>query len=223
MPEVAEGVAVRWVDVAAPWLADVGRRPAPARRGSRPSSARVALRFDDDKADFVHDEEFEAVLFPLTEQVDASRPVAVDYDDRDLRSRAAAAVHATGCPTRRSSRRRSSAASSATSSTRSCAAAPSTCSPTRTLKVFGRPGETPEAFAQRCHAAADAKADDETAKLRDKYETKVQTPAAAARRRRGPCARAADPGARASATTRSSRPPAPSSTASSAATRRAAA
>ena len=24
MPEVADGVAVRWVDVAAPWLGDVG-------------------------------------------------------------------------------------------------------------------------------------------------------------------------------------------------------
>ena len=33
----------------------------------------------------MHDEEYEAVLFPLAEPVDVSRAIAVDYDDRDLR------------------------------------------------------------------------------------------------------------------------------------------
>lgn len=36
--------------------------------------------------DLVHDDEFECILFPLTEQVDASEMVEVDCDDRDLRT-----------------------------------------------------------------------------------------------------------------------------------------
>ncbi|HAP75950.1 MAG TPA: hypothetical protein DCR14_07700, partial [Acidimicrobiaceae bacterium] len=84
MPTVADGVPVRWADVAAPWLADVGGDS----RGTQWEAgivARVALRYDDEKADLVHDEEYEAVLFPLTATVDATRAVAADWDDRDLR------------------------------------------------------------------------------------------------------------------------------------------
>jgi iron(III) transport system ATP-binding protein len=44
------------------------------------------VRYDDTKADLVHDEEYEAVLFPLGERVDMARLVQVDYDDRDLRT-----------------------------------------------------------------------------------------------------------------------------------------
>src|SRR5699024_6679813 len=43
----------------------------------------------------------------------------------------------------------------------------------RDLKLFGRPGETAEAFGTRCYTAADAKADAETAALRTKYEAAV--------------------------------------------------
>ena len=39
----------------------------------------VTLVVDDDKADFVHDQEFEAVLFPLTEQVDAQVEIETRY------------------------------------------------------------------------------------------------------------------------------------------------
>ena len=74
LPEVAGGVAVRWADVASPWLATVGGDA----RGSRYEAsivARVALRYDDEKADLVHDEEYEAVVFPLPAQVDVTRPM----------------------------------------------------------------------------------------------------------------------------------------------------
>ena len=48
--------------------------------------------------------------------------------------------------------------------------------PTNTeLKLFGRPGETPEAFAARCAQFADERADAEIAKLRDKYESRATT------------------------------------------------
>ncbi|MBI4933207.1 MAG: ATP-binding protein, partial [Actinobacteria bacterium] len=73
MPEVADGVAVRWVDVAAPWLADVGADPA-GTAWEAALMCRVSMRFDDAKVDFLHDQEFEAVFFPLSEQIDPSRP-----------------------------------------------------------------------------------------------------------------------------------------------------
>ena len=84
-PEVADGIAVRWVDVAAPWLGDVG---GDSRGTVREAAvvARVAVRYDETKADLVHDEEFEAVIFPLTDPADVSTLTAVDYDDRDLRA-----------------------------------------------------------------------------------------------------------------------------------------
>ena len=116
MPEVGGGVAVRWVDPAAPWLAEVGGDAASAT--TLPAVvARVALRYDEAKADLVHDEEYEAVLFPLGEHVDVTTAVAVDYDDRDLRDAAPADGAPTGSPTRRSPRRRSGSRCSATSST----------------------------------------------------------------------------------------------------------
>ncbi len=43
----------------------------------------------------------------------------------------------------------------------------------RDLKLFGRPGESAEAFGLRCQVAATDGADRETAMLRDKYEAKV--------------------------------------------------
>ena len=71
VPEIASGVPVRWADVASPWIATIGGDP----RGTRYEAsivARVALRYDDEKADLVHDEEYEAVLFPLADPVDAA-------------------------------------------------------------------------------------------------------------------------------------------------------
>jgi hypothetical protein len=105
LPEVASGVRVRWADVASPWLATVGGDP----RGTRSEAAivaRVALRYDDEKADLVHDEEYEAVLFPLADPVGASRSIAIDYDDRDLRPTRRHRV-CTDCRARRSRTRRS--------------------------------------------------------------------------------------------------------------------
>ena len=84
IPDVADGRPVCYVDVAAPWLGDVGGD----ERGERFEAAVVAcvaLRYDETKADLIHDDEYEAVLFPLVEQIDASHIVQVDYDDRDLR------------------------------------------------------------------------------------------------------------------------------------------
>jgi hypothetical protein len=171
MPEVAGRIPVRWIDVAAPWLAAAGGDP----RGDRLQAAvvaRVQLRYDETKADLIHDTEYECVLTPLDESVDASTAVAVDFDDRDLR---------TDAPERAIYRMPRAAISTASffSSTESSLRDHLTRSLTLDipanpeLKLYGRPGESAEEFASRCARAADEAADVEIAKLRDKYETKV--------------------------------------------------
>ncbi|MEY2400353.1 MAG: hypothetical protein QOJ08_464, partial [Ilumatobacteraceae bacterium] len=170
-PEAADGVPVRWADVAAPWVATVGGDP----RGTRYEAAvvaRVALRYDDEKADLVHDEEYEAVIFPLVDPVDATRSIAVDYDDRDLRPEAPnpcvyrlpnATVKDKAFWTRVE---RDLIDSLVRSRTVDLPA-------NRTLKMFGRPGESNADFTARCLAAANDLADKQTAALRDKYADKV--------------------------------------------------
>jgi hypothetical protein len=172
-PAVADGVPVRWVDLAAPWLASVGSDP----RGTEWEAsivARVALRYDDEKAEFVQDDEYETVLFPLTEQVDASRGIAVDYDDRDLRDLPPTPVAYRLCQAPLNSKtffaRVQRDLIDALVRDRTVEILTN-----RDLKLFSRPGETAEAFALRCQEAASNKSDEDTAKLRDKYETKVTT------------------------------------------------
>ena len=170
-PQVAEGIPVRWADPAAPWLAAVGGDP----RGTRWSAAvvaRVALRYDDDKAGLMHDEEYEAVLHPLGQQPDASLAIGVDYDDRDLRPEAPPQPNyvlptaPVKTKTFWSGLQRGLVDHLVRSRTLELQV-------NRSLKAYARPGETPEAFFQRCYQLADAKGDEETAALRDKYQTKV--------------------------------------------------
>ena len=170
MPEIADGIPVRWVDVAAPWLADAGG-DARGQRLQAAVVARVQLRYDETKADLVHDEEYECVISPITESVDVSRAIAVDYDERDLRTESSAdAVYLMSdarlaTKTLFSGIERDLKDHLARSLTIDVPANPD-------LKLYGRPGESAEAFEIRCHQVADDLADAETAKLRDKYEAK---------------------------------------------------
>jgi hypothetical protein len=170
-PEVAAGIAVRYVDIAAAWLGDVGGDS----RGTvleAAVAARVAIRYDETKADLVHDEEFEAVLFPLGDVVDVSALAQVDYDDRDLRTDAPAGVTYRLTPARIGTktffndleRDLRDHLTRSLSLEIPCNAE---------LKLYGRPGETDEEFGARCVQAADDRADAEIAALRSKYESKA--------------------------------------------------
>jgi hypothetical protein len=171
MPEVADGMPVRWVDVAAPWLADVDGDPA-GDRLEPVLAARVQLRYDEAKADLVHDEEYECVIGSLGETVDVSRAIAVDYDERDLRRDPpdGAVYRMTEAKLKNktffSGVSRDLRDHLARVRTVEVPANPG-------LKLYGRPGETAEEFEVRCLRHADGKADEEIAKLRDKYESKV--------------------------------------------------
>jgi hypothetical protein len=171
MPEVGGGVAVRWVDPAAPWVAELGGAPASSTFAAA-VVARVALRYDDTKADLVHEEEYEAVLFPVTSHPDVTTARAVDYDDRDLREAAPTpiAYRLTDGPIAERTFWSQLPKDLVDHLTRSRALEIPTNS---ALKLFGRPGESADEFAARCRQAAADKADEETAKLRTKYEAKV--------------------------------------------------
>ena len=171
MPDVADGIAVRYVDVAAPWLGDVGGDS----RGTVLEAAivaRVAIRYDETKADLVHDEEYEAVLFPLGDQVDVSTALQVDYDDRDLRI---------DVPTGATYRLTDAKIATKTYFTQVEGELRDHLTRSLTLeiptnadlKLYGRPGESADEFAARCTAFADDGADEAIAKLRETYETKA--------------------------------------------------
>lgn len=173
MPEIADGTAVRWVDPAAPWLSEAGA-DANGGRWEAAMVARVMLRFEDTRAGFVHDDEYEAVLFPLLEQIDVSRAIDVDYDDRDLRAQAptGAVYRLPAAPVKQKTLFSRIERELLDFLVRSKSVEMLT---NRELKLFGRPGETDDEFRVRCAQVADQRADEETAKLRDRYESKAQT------------------------------------------------
>jgi len=172
MPAVADGVPVTHADPAAPWLPAVGADPR-GQRWAAAVVARVHLRYDEAKADLVHDEEYEAVLFPLTAAPDAAAAHVVDHDDRDLLP---------GAPETGRWLPPEAPVDERTFWTRLerdltahlVRARPLTLPANRTLKLVGRPGETAEAFAARCAAAADAAADARTARIRERCEARVR-------------------------------------------------
>lgn len=172
MPEVTDSVPVRYVDVAAPWIADVGG----SERGNRLQAAvvaRVNLRYDETKADLVHDEEFECVITPLDDHVDVTKLVAVDYDERDLRT-----APVTESPVYVMSDAKLTNKTFFSGIERDLKdhlyRTMEVEIPANTeLKLYGRPGEEADAFEARCLTLANERADEEIAKLRDKYEAKV--------------------------------------------------
>ena len=169
-PPVAAGVPVAYLDVAAPWA---GRVDAAASSGRLRAylAARVSIGFDDAKAAVDERQEFEALYGPLDEGLDLERETVVDFDDRDFGAAAphpasyvlpAAPVHEAAFfrDTERAITRRLVARQALTLQRNA------------KLKLTSRPGETPEAFARRCDEAAQAAADAEAAKIRDRLEAR---------------------------------------------------
>ena len=132
-PAVAAGVAVGYLDAAAPWAAQVGASAGGRLRAYL--AARVSIRFDDAKAQVDELEEFEALYGPLDEGFDLERETVVDFDDRDFAAPAPAAARLRAARPSRSPRRRSSATPSGRSRAgcarrrrSSCTATPSSSS-----------------------------------------------------------------------------------------------
>ena len=169
-PTVAAGIAVRWLDPAAPWAAQVGADPG-GKRLRAFLAARVSLRFDDAAAELDTTQEWEALYGPLDEGLDLDTETAVDYDDRDLRAEPvgdgayvlpAVALDdaAFFLEAERDIQRR-------LTDTRTLELLRN-----RELDLYSRPGETGEQFATRADEAAKTAADAQAAKIRDRLETK---------------------------------------------------
>ncbi len=171
-PAVASGVGVFYADPGAPWLEAAGADPRGTAR-SAAILARVSLRYDDTAADLVHDEEYEAVVHPLTSVIDATKAIAVDYDDRDLSPAPPDGVRYhlpdADLAAKTTWTRVEKDLVDALVRGRSL-----DIQANKTLKIYSRPGEDEAAFAARCEAAADERADAETAKLRAKYDDKIR-------------------------------------------------
>jgi len=177
MPTVAEGIPVRWMDPAAPWTGEVGADPTSPTVAAG-VAATVELLFDETKADLRHAETFECVLFPLADPPDPAAAVAVDHDVRDLRSEPPVGVAYrlpdAGVKTKAwfTALQKALVDHLLASRTVSVFQNPE-------LKLWSRPGETEEAFAARCDAAADAEADKQAAAMAKRYEARIQRARAA--------------------------------------------
>ncbi len=169
-PPVADGVPVRWLDPAAPWAGEIGADAAGTRLQAF-LAARVSLRFDDTKAGLDTTQEWEAVYGPLDGGLDLDRETTVDYDDRDLRPEApnGAAYVLPSVPLDESSFFRDAAREI---QRRLADTQALELLRNAELDLYSRPGETREQFEARADEAAKAKADAETAKIRDRLEAK---------------------------------------------------
>ena len=170
-PKVADGVPVRFIDPAAPWGPEVGLVPGSSRFQAG-LALRVGVMFDDRKADVRQEQEWEAVITPLGDFVDVAAAVAVDHDDRDLLTDAPAGTRYLPTPARIDTK---------TFYTELSTRLKDHLSRTLTLevphnaelKLYGRPDETPEAFAARCDEAAQTAADAEAEKIRARLAARI--------------------------------------------------
>lgn len=148
-PAVAEGVPVRFLDPAAPWASEIGA-VADGRLHAF-LAARVNLRFDDANAELDAIEVWEALYGPPLDQgLDLESETPVDYDDRDFRSEAPSNG---GYVLPQAPLGEARLFRDATSQIQRRLVDNSTLEIQRnpSLKLFSRPGETPEKFAQlRC-------------------------------------------------------------------------
>jgi len=184
-PKVASGIPVYVLHPAAAWGKQVGADAA-GKRLQAAVCARVHLTFDDVKAGIDHREEWEAVFSPLGERFDPSSAQAVDYDARDFQPQIPDGMNFVlpAAPIDRAAYWKSAEAG-----LKQHLARQQQIEVFRNLKLklFSRPGESQEEFATRCDQAAQAKADEEAAKLKDRLTERLdrmQTQLAQADRRR---------------------------------------
>ena len=171
-PTIAAGVPVRHAHPAAPWLAAGRRRPGRPRLRAY-LAARASIRFDDAAAELDDDRGVGGAVRTARQR---ARP--------RQRERRSTTTSATSVPTQPAGasyvvpQRPLGEASFFRDAERADPAAAASTARTleifrnRPLKLFSRPGETEEQFAARADEAAQAAADAETARIRDRLEAK---------------------------------------------------
>jgi hypothetical protein len=170
-PSVATGIAVSYLDPAAPWAKSLDIDPtgsclAPA------AAVTVQLLYDDTRAGVNHTETYEAVIFPLDGMIDVADVKAVDHDERDFIAEAPVGARYELGNTRLQNK---TFWSSLQADLKNFLVANRSiqvlkCPP---LKLYSRVGESEDAFVARCREAADDAADVEIAKLRTQYARRI--------------------------------------------------
>jgi hypothetical protein len=171
MPAIASGIPISYVDPATPWLSQVGGIPG-GQHLRAAAIARVNLRYDDEKAGVVHDEEYEAILLPLAQVPDATRFRTVDYDDRDLVTSATTGAVYGLVPSEVKAKAYWTALQKALIDTLVRTKATEILY-NADLKAYSRVGETQADFVARCETLSGDAADRELTALRSKYEAKL--------------------------------------------------
>lgn len=170
-PAVAGGISTSHLDPAAPWAAAVGAVPGGVLL-TPALAVRVALTFDDRHAGVDHREEWEAVFHPLTDPFDAAAATVVDHDDRDFTDVVPAGASYLLPDAPIDAARYFDGARRAVEDhlyrTRTVRILRNP-----TLKLYSRVGESPESFAARCDGVARERADRVAAKIRDRFEDKM--------------------------------------------------
>jgi hypothetical protein len=169
-PGVAAGVPVFHLDPAAAYAADVGAVPGGTRL--RPALAvRCSLRYDDAKAGLDELQEWEAIVPVSDGAVDVAAAKEVDYDARDFRPDppAGAVYTLTSAPLGEAS---FFAKTADEIERRLVDGRPLEVFRNAALKLYSRPGESREQFAARCAEAAQAKADEQVAKISERLEAR---------------------------------------------------
>lgn len=171
-PDVASGTPVFYLHPAADWRA-IKAIKSSSKTFAPAVAARINLLYDDTKADIRHTEEWEAVLYPVSESVSAEDAVPVDYDERDLLRDApdGASYEVPDAPVQKSTYFKGIEKELKEYLYRQQAV---TIFRNQALKMYSRIGESAEAFELRCRKAADDAEDAAAAKIRDKFEKRIK-------------------------------------------------
>jgi hypothetical protein len=132
------------------------------------------MLFDDQRGNLRHEEEWEAVFFPLEVSLEPETARLVDHDRRDFKDTAPSdPVYALPEPSL--DKAEFFKASEKSIEEHLYANLVLTLFRNAALKLYSRAGETEDAFRARCLEAAEERADAEAEKLRTRYETKLKT------------------------------------------------
>jgi hypothetical protein len=170
-PRVADGIAVAYLDPAAPWAGEVGADPTGTVMDPA-VAATVQLVYDDTTAGVNHSETFEAVIYPIDGLVDGTELINVDHDDRDFR-----VEPPDGADFRlpRVDLDAKAFWSGLEQDLKSHLVAhrPAHVFKNPGLKLYSRVGEGEDEFRERCRTASEDAADVEMAKLKDRFQARI--------------------------------------------------
>jgi hypothetical protein len=170
-PKIADGITVTYLDPAAAWAPDVGADPTGTVH--QPAAAvTVQLVYDDTKAGVNHRETYEAVIYPLDGIVDVEDVLTVDHDDRDFRLEPPPGATFL-LPDAKLETKTFWSGVATDLRNHLVASRPLQVWGNQALKLYSRVGESEADFSQRCADAADAASDAELAKLRDRFQTRI--------------------------------------------------